>query len=103
VNCGTYFRPAFSSTVYYLAGNKGPYINNQPEDLITKKMLRLPLYEMPGTVLVVLGLYGKFWAKGDAFMDFLNDQGNVNLILTIGIVIWLYCWTEFFKLMRNKH
>lgn len=72
------------------------------DNLISKKMLRLALYEMPGTVLVALGLYGKFWARGDAFVAFLNDPQNVNLILTIGIVIWLYCWTEFIKLLRNN-
>ncbi len=65
-------------------------------------MIRLAIYETPGTILVVLGLYGKFWANGDAFVEFLNDQNNVNLVLTIGIVIWLYCWTEFIKLFRNK-
>ena len=56
-------------------------------------MMRLVIYETAGTILVVLGLYGKFWANGEAFADFLNDQTNVNLILTIGIVTWLYCWT----------
>ncbi|MDC1437181.1 hypothetical protein N8303_08080 [Gammaproteobacteria bacterium] len=65
-------------------------------------MIRLVIYETAGTILVVLGLYGKFWANGEAFADFLNDQTNVNLILTIGIVTWLYCWTEAIKLFRNK-
>jgi hypothetical protein len=62
----------------------------------------LAIYETPGTVFVALGLYGKFWAQGDAFIGFLNEQANVNIILTIGIVIWLYCWTEFIKLLRKK-
>ena len=65
-------------------------------------MIRLAIYETLGTIFVVLGLYGKFWANEDAFIGFLNDQNNVNVILTIGSVIWLYCWTEFIKYLRNK-
>jgi hypothetical protein len=82
--------------------NKEIHINDRPENVVSKKMIRLAIYETPGTVFVVLGLYGKFWANGNAFVDFLNDSNNVNLILTIGIVIWLYCWTEFIILFRNK-
>ncbi len=65
-------------------------------------MVRLAIYETAGTVLVLLGLYGRYWADGDAFVEFLNDQSKVNIVLTIGIVIWLYCWTEAIKLFRNK-
>ncbi len=65
-------------------------------------MIRLAIYEILGTILVVLGLYGKFWGQGDAFIVFLNDQNNVNLILTIGIIIYLYCWTALIRLLRNK-
>mgnify|MGYP003624236983 CR=1 FL=1 len=76
--------------------------NNQQQSPFEKGLIRLAIYELPGTILVVLGLYGRYWAEGDAFLPFLNDQQIVNYMLTAGIVIWLYCWTEFIKLVRNK-
>lgn len=47
--------------------------NNQQQTPFEKKMLRLAIYELPGSILVVLGLYGRYWAEGDAFLPFLND------------------------------
>ena len=65
-------------------------------------MFRLAVYETPGTVLVLLGAYGRFWADGDAFWPVLNNPGITNAMLAIGITIWLATWTEFFKLFKNK-
>ncbi len=69
---------------------------------LQKRMLRLALYETPGTILVVLGLYAKFWVDGTSGFDFLNDDKIVNGILALGIVIWLAPWTEFIKFLRQK-
>lgn len=77
-------------------------IKDQADKSISKEIIRLAIFETLGTVFVVFGLYGKFWANGDAFVELLNEQSNVNLVLTIGIVIWLYCWTEFIKYLRKK-
>tara|TARA_R100001143_G_C3357145_1_gene133160 strand:+ start:1984 stop:2229 length:246 start_codon:yes stop_codon:yes gene_type:complete len=67
------------------------------------RMFRLAVYETPGTILVLLGAYGKFWADGDAFWSALNNPTVVNVMLAIGITIWLASWTEFIKMIRNKH
>ena len=80
--------------------------NDSPDDpqqaAFKKKMIRLAILEMPGTILVVLGLYGRYWSDDDAFLPFLNDHQTVNVILTLGIIIWLYCWVELTQLIRNK-
>lgn len=67
-----------------------------------RRIYRLAVYETPGTILVVLGAYGRFWAEGDAFWPLLNSPAVHNSMLAIGITIWLATWTEFFKLVKKK-
>jgi len=76
----------------------------QKRSAFEKRIFRLVVYETPGTILVLLGAYAKFWADGDAFMPLLNDPGVHNAMLAIGLTIWLATWTKFFKLFKkNKH
>lgn len=76
--------------------------DEEKQKVFERRLFRLAVFETPGTVLVGLGAYGKFWAKGDAFWSVLNNPFAVNVMLAVGITIWLACWTEFFKLSRNK-
>ena len=69
---------------------------------IDKDIAKVAILDAPGTALVGLGLYAKFAAKGDAFHPFLNDQGNVNLMLAAGVAIMLWGARKVFLLLSEK-
>ena len=65
----------------------------KPEDRvdeIKKEIIKVSIIDTPGSIMVGLGLYGKFGAEGNAFHPLLNDQTIVNGLLIIGgaIMIW---------------
>jgi hypothetical protein len=76
--------------------------DGQKPGAFEKRVFRLAVYETPGTILVVLGAYAKFWADGNAFMPVLNNPAVHNAMLAIGLTIWLATWTEFFKLFKKN-
>ncbi|WP_233079844.1 hypothetical protein [Rheinheimera soli] len=57
---------------------------------IRKELIRTQIIGAPGMILVGLGLYGAFGAKGNAFHPFLNDLNNCYTILAVGgaIAVW---------------
>jgi hypothetical protein len=78
------------------------YDNEQKPSAFEKRVFRLAVCETPGTILVLLGAYAKFWADGNAFMPVLNNPGVHNAMLAIGLTIWLATWTEFFNLSKKN-
>lgn len=69
---------------------------------INKKILTVSIIEMPGTVMLGLGLYAKFTANGNAFMPLLNDESIVNFLLVGGALIMAWGSYKVFTLSREK-
>ncbi len=79
------------------------YLN--PEDRvkeIDKEFIKVQIFEAPGTIMLGLGLYGKFGADGNAFHPFLNDPTNINILLILGAVIMAWGGYKSFTLLREK-
>lgn len=57
---------------------------------LKKEIIKTKLIGAPGMIMVGLGLYGVFAAKGDAFHPFLNDPTNCYGILIVGAVITIW-------------
>ncbi len=57
---------------------------------IRKELIKTQIIGAPGMILVGLGLYGAFGAKGNAFHPFLNDLNNCYAIFAVGgaIAVW---------------
>jgi len=64
--------------------------NSEAIKTLKRDLIKTQLIEFPGFVLVGLGLYGKFGAKGNAFLPILNDQSVVNIMLAIGAVTMVW-------------
>jgi hypothetical protein len=69
---------------------------------IDKEFKKVQLFEMPGPIMVGLGLYGKFGADGGAFHPFLNDPTNINILLIIGGMIMAWGVSKSVALLREK-
>lgn len=77
----------------------------RPEDRlndIKKELIKVQIFEAPGTILFGLGLYGKFAANGNAFHPFLNDPANINTLLVLGVAIMAWGGYRFFSLLRER-
>ncbi len=77
---------------------------SQPEDQLKKlqkEQIKASVQEMPGTIMLGLGLYGKFAANGNAFHPLLNEPTNVNLLLVLGAAIMAWGGYKFFKVTRE--
>ena len=60
------------------------------------------IIDAPGCLLLGLGLYAKFEAKGDAFHPLLNDSNVVNGMLFVGALILAYSAVKLFKLAKRQ-
>jgi len=69
---------------------------------IDKEFLKVVVIDAPASMLVAIGLYAKFAADGDAFLPFLNNQNNVNIILGLGVGISAWCVYKIMTLGREK-
>ena len=69
---------------------------------IDKKIVMVSLIDMPGSILVGLGLYAKFAANGNAFHPLLNNESTVNIMLAVGGAIMLWGAYQAIKLAREK-
>jgi|GEM_PF-684674 len=54
---------------------------------LEKEINRLNMVDIPGMVLLGLGLYGVFGAKGDAFIAALNNQAVAYGTIAIGLAV----------------
>lgn len=69
---------------------------------IDREIVKVGIIDAPGTILVGLGLYGKFAAPGEAFHPLLNDVSAVNLMLVVGGAIMIWGAYKVFSLSREK-
>ncbi len=69
---------------------------------IDKKIAMVALADMPGSILVGLGLYAKFAANGNAFHPLLNNESTVDSMLALGGAIMLWGAYQVIKLARKK-
>jgi len=70
---------------------------------IQKKITTIAIIDMPASVMIGLGLYGKFAANGDAFHPLLNDVVIVNSLLTSGGLIMSLCAYKLVSLIIQKN
>lgn len=66
-------------------------------------LLNLALWDLPASLCVGLGLYGKFFADGDAFAPWLNDHSNLNALLAAGVAIWVVAGYRAIILVVNNN
>lgn len=69
---------------------------------IDRQIIVISAIDAPGTILLGLGLYGKFAADGEAFHPLLNEQAVVNSMLLLGLVIMIWCGGRILKLSKEK-
>ncbi len=69
---------------------------------IDKEILKVNIIDVPGSILVGLGLYAKFVAEGDAFLPILNNQSVVYALLATGGAIMLWGGYKTFTLARER-
>lgn len=69
---------------------------------IEKEIVKVGVIDAPGSIMVGLGLYAKFAAKGDAFHPILNNQRVVDLLLTVGALIMIWGSYKVITLAREK-
>jgi hypothetical protein len=68
---------------------------------IDKEFKKVQFLEMPGPIMVGLGLYGKFGAGG-AFHPFLDDPANITILLIVGGMIMVWGVPKSVALLREK-
>lgn len=73
----------------------------EEQKYIQKKMLAASLLGAPGTILLGLGLYGKFDANGEAFVSVLNNPAYVNGFIVLGGVIMIWEFVVVFRLAKR--
>lgn len=74
----------------------------QIEQEFQKKFLSIVSVEFLGTVLLGLGLYGKFAANGDAFHPLLNNSNVTTAMIAAGVLVYLWGAMEFVKAVHKK-
>ncbi len=70
---------------------------------LDKKIILMGVIDMPGTLLIGLGLYGKFAENENAFHPLLNNQLIVDTMIAAGAVIMCCCGYKILKLSREKN
>ena len=69
---------------------------------IKKELIKIQIIGAPGMILVSLGLYGVFGARGNAFHPFPNSLENCYVVLAIGGVIALWEAIKVIELMKKQ-
>jgi len=80
-------------------------IGTRDKNSFVSSILKYAVLDGVAALILVLGLYGKFMTDGDAFLPFLNDSSNVNLLIGIGAIGMLVCALKIVSLvmrMRNQ-
>jgi len=77
---------------------------NKQEELahITKQIIKIQIIGAPGTIMFGLALYAIFGANGDAFHPLLNDMNIVYTLLGVGLLIMVWEFVIFLKLLGKK-
>ena len=69
---------------------------------LQREFIKVGIIDAPGSILIGLGLYGKFAANGDAFHPFLNSDSNLNAMLAVGGAIWAWGMYRIIKITMKK-
>lgn len=80
-------------------------MNGEMEDEISKikkELIKTQIIGAPGMVLVGLGLYGVFVAKGNGFHPFFNNIDNCYAMIAVGGVIAAWETIKVTKLIKRQ-
>jgi hypothetical protein len=69
---------------------------------INQSIIMFGAIDAIGTVLLGLGLYGKFGARGDAFHPLLNDPAVVNTLIVVGAILMPLGGFKLMTLIKQK-
>lgn len=69
---------------------------------LDKEIRKVGLIESPGSIMVGLGLYGKFAANGDAFHPLLNNMTIIDSMLVVGGLIMIWGTYKIISLSKEK-
>ncbi|MGR6873136.1 hypothetical protein ACU6U9_12685 [Pseudomonas sp. HK3] len=69
---------------------------------IEKQILMVSIMDIPGVILLGLGLYAKLGTQDDAFHPLLNDPNIVTSMLVLGSAIMAWGGYKIFTLSREK-
>lgn len=69
---------------------------------LKKEYTQTQIIGAPGMILIGLGLYGVFGAKGNAFHPILNDLNTCYAMLAVGGVIAAWEAVTVFKISRKQ-
>lgn len=69
---------------------------------IDRKIILVNIIDFPGAVLAGLGVYGRFSADGQAFLDILNDTTVTTAMIVIGAGIMIWGGVQTFRLAKQK-
>ncbi|MGD8577358.1 MAG: hypothetical protein PVG13_09740 [Thiohalophilus sp.] len=69
---------------------------------IQRRIVVTQVLGAPGAVLLGLGLYGKFGAKGDAFISILNEPEAVSSAILAGAIVMAWEAITVIRLLRRK-
>jgi hypothetical protein len=69
---------------------------------IQKEIRNIAIMDFPASILVGLGLYGKFGSSGNAFHPLLNDQNVVNGMLIIAAAIMIWGSIKIISLLKER-
>lgn len=74
----------------------------QQIEQIDKRILIARVVDLPGTIVFGLAIYARFYAKGDAFVSFLNTPKIVDSMFVAGLVLMAWSGYRIFKLKRER-
>ena len=78
-------------------------VSNKPElDQIRKKIILLQIIDFPAAVMLGLGLYARFGADGNAFIDLLNNRNIVDTLIGVGGMMMFWVLLKMIPLFIRK-
>ena len=69
---------------------------------LNKEVMKVNLIDAPASVMVALGLYAKFAAKGHAFLPILDKPHFADYLIIAGLPVMVWCGIRIFKLSRER-
>ncbi len=76
--------------------------NSLQPKTIEQSIIKYAAIDGIATLILGLGIYGKFIVQGDAFHPLLNNSNVVNGLIVVGVVIMGWCGFRLLTLMKAK-